>query len=106
MQNFIESDLEGVGEDDDFVLSDFLESYLNENRIADEGDDLYGLPFNKSTEVMIYNKTFFEHMNYTVPTTWDEVETLSKKILVDVAAKSAQCDYFWRRRKETFTISC
>jgi len=89
LQNFIESDLEGVGEDDDFVLSDFLESYLNENRIADEGDDLYGLPFNKSTEVMIYNKTFFEHMNYTVPTTWDEVETLSKKILVDVAAGKA-----------------
>ena len=89
LQNFIESDLEGVGEDDDFVLSDFLESYLNENRIADEGDDLYGLPFNKSTEVMIYNKTFFEHMNYTVPTTWDEVKTLSKKILVDVAAGKA-----------------
>ncbi|MDD3171277.1 MAG: extracellular solute-binding protein [Bacilli bacterium] len=89
LQNFIESDLEGVGADDDFVLDDFLESYLDENRIADEGDDLYGLPFNKSTEVMIYNKTFFNHMGYTVPTTWAEVETLSKQILVDVAAGKA-----------------
>lgn len=89
LQNFITSELEGVGEDDDFVLADFLESYLDENRIADEGSDLYGLPFNKSTEVMIYNKTFFEHMNYTVPTTWDEVKTLSEKILTDVAAGKA-----------------
>ncbi|HKM29208.1 MAG TPA: extracellular solute-binding protein [Bacilli bacterium] len=89
LENFIKSGVVGVGEDDDFVVEDFLTSYLDENRIADEGDDLYGLPFNKSTEVLIYNKTFFEHMKYTVPTTWAEVETLSRTILVDVAAGKA-----------------
>lgn len=89
LQNFIQSDEKGVGADDDFDIDDFLESYLDENRIADEGKDLYGLPINKSTEVMIYNKTFFDHLGYTVPKTWDEVETLCKKIIEDVKAGKA-----------------
>jgi multiple sugar transport system substrate-binding protein len=34
----------------------------------------------KSTEVLYYNKTFFEANNLTVPTTWDELEEVCKKI--------------------------
>ena len=38
------------------------------------------LPFNKSTDVLIYNKTFFDENNLSVPTTWDEMEQVSKQI--------------------------
>jgi len=39
-------------------LDDFVQAYLQENRQF--GGATYGLPFNKSTEVFIYNKTYFE----------------------------------------------
>lgn len=71
-------------EGDSFNLSDFIPSYLEENRIADNSNDLYGLPFNKSTEVMTYNKTVFDAMGYDVPTTWQGVVTLSEQIIKDV----------------------
>ena len=35
----------------------------------------------KSTEVLYYNKTFFEANNLKVPTTWAEMEDVCKKIL-------------------------
>lgn len=61
-------------------LNDFIDSYLAENRSFDVRGTLYGLPFNKSSEALIYNKTFFEEHNLKVPETWDEVEEVSKKI--------------------------
>ena len=73
-------------EGDSFDLDDFVESYLTENRIADGSDDLYGLPLNKSTEVLVYNKTVFDEMGYTLPTTWAELETLANKMIADVKA--------------------
>ena len=72
-------------------MSDFLPAYIHENRGFDSEfpDDIYGLPFNKSTEVMVYNKTAFEVLfgeNYLekVPTTWDEVDAVGKEILQKV----------------------
>ena len=45
------------------------------------GDGLmYTMPLSKSTEVLYYNKTFFEANDLKVPTTWDEMEALCKKI--------------------------
>ena len=76
-------DAEGV----EFNIDDFVGSYLEENRIADNSTDLYGLPLNKSTEVLTYNKTVFEAMNYTVPTTWQEIVALGNQIIADVKAK-------------------
>ena len=59
--------------------ADFIEGYYNEGK--EFGDDkMYTLPFSKSTEVLYYNKTFFEANNLTVPTTWDEMEEVCKKI--------------------------
>lgn len=59
--------------------SDFIEGYYNEG--AQFGDGLmYTMPFSKSTEVLYYNKTFFDANNLTVPTTWDEMEALCAKI--------------------------
>jgi multiple sugar transport system substrate-binding protein len=45
-----------------------------------------GLPFNKSTEVMVANQTFFNFMasidpTITIPQTWDQVRTVGEKIL-------------------------
>ena len=79
---------EFIKNDKDFNEDDFIESYLEENRIGvgEDSDKLYGLPYNKSTEVLVYNKTIFDAMGYTVPTTWKEVETLSAKILEDCEA--------------------
>ena len=71
---------------ENFDLDDFVQSYLPENQLADDNDDYYGLPLNKSTEVMIYNKTVFDAMEYDVPTTWDEVEALGLQIIEDAKA--------------------
>ena len=63
--------------------ADFLEGFYNEGRNFEKVngvDWMYTLPFSKSTEVLYYNKTFFEANNLKVPTNWDEVEDLCKKI--------------------------
>ena len=61
-------------------LDDFVPSFLAEGTIYDETGTYYSLPFNKSTEVMFYNKTFFDQNSLTVPTTWAEVRTVSQQI--------------------------
>ena len=59
--------------------ADFIEGYYNEGKQFGDGL-MYTMPFSKSTEVLYYNKTFFEANNLTVPTTWEEMETLCAKI--------------------------
>ena len=44
------------------------------------GDKIYGIPFNKSTEIIWYNKTLFNKLNLKVPTTYDELENVSEEI--------------------------
>ena len=61
-------------------IDDFIDGFYTEG--AQYGDSLmYTLPMSKSTEVLYYNKTFFEENNLTVPTTWEEMEATCKKIL-------------------------
>ncbi len=56
-------------------IADFIPGYYNEGKCY--GDDLmYTLPMSKSTEVLYYNKTFFEANGLTVPTTWEEMEAV------------------------------
>ncbi len=63
----------------------FYDDYMQENReIVD--DRLVGLPFNKSTEIMVVNKTFFEVANkldpeIVVPETWQELKVVGEKII-------------------------
>lgn len=52
---------------------DILEGYRKENSSYPDGK-FYSLPCNKSTEVLYYNKNFFEEHGLTVPTTWDELK--------------------------------
>ena len=60
-------------------INDFIAGYYNEGK--EFGDGLmYTLPLSKSTEVLYYNKTFFEKNNLQVPKTWDDLEALCKKI--------------------------
>ena len=60
-------------------IDDFIKGYYDEGKSF--GDDkMYTLPLSKSTEVLYYNKTFFEKNNLTVPTTWDEMEEVCAKI--------------------------
>ena len=60
-------------------FDDIAQAYRDENSQY-EGGKFYSLPFNKSTEVLYYNKTFFDENNLEVPTTWEELEEVSKTI--------------------------
>ena len=59
--------------------ADFIEGYYNEGKQFGDGL-MYTLPMSKSTEVLYYNKTFFEANGLTPPTTWEEMEALCKRI--------------------------
>lgn len=78
---------------DDLVLD--LEPYINHETLKfDNYDDIlpslrdaakidgkiYGMPFNKSTEVIWYNKTLFEELNLEVPKTYEEFAAVAKEI--------------------------
>ena len=61
-------------------IDNFIDGYYAEGKAF--GDDkMYTLPMSKSTEVLYYNKDFFEKNKLKVPTTWDELEETCKKIL-------------------------
>ena len=75
------------------LVSDLTDMVKGENGIEDYEDILpgvreeieidgkiMGLPFNKSTEVLWYNKTLFDELGLEVPTTFEELEEVSKKI--------------------------
>ncbi len=58
---------------------DFIAGYYNEGKQFGDGK-MYTLPLSKSTEVLYYNKTFFDAIGLKVPITWDEMEEVCKKI--------------------------
>ncbi len=60
--------------------ADFIEGYYNEGKQFGDGK-MYTLPMSKSTEVLYYNKTFFDANNIAVPTTWDELEATFEQIV-------------------------
>ena len=87
MDSLIASDIEVTRADGtteilgltDEQIADFIEGYYTEG--TQFGDGLmYTLPMSKSTEVLYYNKTFFDANGLTVPTTWDELEAVCAKI--------------------------
>ncbi len=87
LDQFIESTIEVTDADGNKTvlgltqeqIDDFIDGYYEEGRQF--GDDkMYTLPLSKSTEVLYYNKTFFEKNNISVPTTWAELEDVCKKI--------------------------
>ena len=85
LDNLIDSDI-AVGDKGEIIgltdeqRADFVESYYNEG-LAYGDDQMYTMPLNKSTEVLYYDKTFFEENGLTVPNTWDELWATCEKIL-------------------------
>ncbi|MDE5592989.1 MAG: extracellular solute-binding protein [Clostridiales bacterium] len=61
-------------------VNSFIPGYFMEGFQFGDESTMYTLPFSKSTEVLYYNKTFFEEHEIKVPTTWDEMETACAKI--------------------------
>ena len=60
-------------------IDNFIDGYYEEGRVYGDGK-MYTLPMSKSTEVLYYNKTFFEQHNLILPSTWDEMEALCAAI--------------------------
>ena len=69
-------------------IADYVDAYYDEGKQFGDGK-MYMLPFAKSTEVLFYNKDYFEANELKVPATWDEMETLCARILeIDTANKT------------------
>ncbi len=64
----------------DEQIDDFIDGFYNEG-MAYGDDHMYTMPLSKSTEVLYYNKTYFEANNISVPTTWEEIEAVCAKLL-------------------------
>lgn len=87
LDNLIDSKLEVTRADGtteilgltDEQKADFIEGYYKEGQQFGDGL-MYTMPFSKSTEVLYYNKTFFDANNIRVPTTWDELEQVCAMI--------------------------
>lgn len=63
---------------------DIVKSFLNDNNFNNK---LYGVPFNKSTEVLIYNKDYLDKVGSKVPETWDELKDAAKKTTTTINGK-------------------
>ncbi|NLI53791.1 MAG: extracellular solute-binding protein [Clostridiales bacterium] len=62
-------------------LADFFANYMAEVKTFGEEGTLYGFPTNKkTTDVLIYNKTYFDAKGWSAPTTWGQVVEYSKAI--------------------------
>lgn len=56
---------------------DILPSFRESSKIDGK---IYGMPFNKSTEVIWYNKTLFDELNIKPPTNYEELTKVAKEI--------------------------
>ncbi len=56
----------------------YVDGFWAEGTIYDSLGTMYSVPFNKSTEVLFYNKTMFDKYGWAVPKTWDDVVTVSQ----------------------------
>jgi multiple sugar transport system substrate-binding protein len=64
--------------------NDIVKSFLDDNTFNGK---LYGVPFNKSTEVLIYNKDYLDKVGEKVPQTWDELKEVAKETTTTINGK-------------------
>ncbi|MCK5867229.1 MAG: extracellular solute-binding protein [Mycoplasmataceae bacterium] len=87
LDGFVESEIWGVD------LTDFIDSYVAENKQYADGL-MYSMPYSKSTEMMVYNKTVFDHFEIELPTdrpvTWEELDVIADTIVGD---GPMQCEF-------------
>ena len=86
LDNFIESTIPdtlggGVLGLTQTEINNFIDAYYAEGTVFDAAGTMYTLPMSKSTEVLYYNKTFFDANGLTPPTTWAELEAVSAQIM-------------------------
>lgn len=61
--------------------ADFFQNYLDEVESFGGEGTMYGFPTNKkTTDIFVYNKTYFDEKGWSAPTTWDQVVEYSKVI--------------------------
>lgn len=61
--------------------ADFFQNYLQEVKSYGPEGTMYGFPTNKkTTDILVYNKTYFDAKGWSAPTTWDQVAEYSKII--------------------------
>ena len=70
---------EGILGFTDEEIANFIEGYYEEGLMfgdlnGDGKNEMYTLPYSKSTEVLYYNVEAFEKWGLAVPTTWDEMK--------------------------------
>ena len=59
--------------------NDFIDSYYNEGLVYGDGK-MYTMPLSKSTEILYYDKDFFDEHDLKVPTTWEEMWQVCEQI--------------------------
>ncbi|MGZ7445286.1 ABC transporter substrate-binding protein [Paenibacillus sp. TH7-28] len=64
--------------------ADIVKAFMDDN--AWDGKT-YGLPFNKSTEVLYYNQDYLDKFGLDVPATWDELKTAAAKLTSNINGK-------------------
>lgn len=64
---------------------DIIKSFIDDNTWKGK---VYGVPFNKSTEVLYYNKTYFDKMNVQIPKTWSDLQKAAKTLTTTIDGKS------------------
>lgn len=64
--------------------SDIVKAFMDDNTWDGR---LYGLPFNKSTEVLYYNQDYLDQFKLSVPATWDEVKAAAKTLTTTIGGK-------------------
>lgn len=76
-------------------LDDFVPGFLAENQQYLDGFT-YSMPFAKSTEMVVYNKTVFDHhgieLSMTEPLTWDDIEGFADTIQ---GTGDMQCEFIF-----------
>lgn len=76
------AEVEGKHDEDGTTVygaGDYVKQYWDEGS-SYQTAGVYSAPFCKSTEVLFYNKDFFDENSLTLPTTWEEMWTLCAKI--------------------------
>lgn len=74
------TDLTPYIENETLKFDDYEDILPSLREAATIEDKIYGMPFNKSTEVLWYNKTLLDELGLKVPTTYEELAEVSKTI--------------------------
>ncbi len=64
--------------------NDIVKSFLDDNTFNKK---FYGIPFNKSTEVLVYNEDYLDKVAAKVPQTWDELKDVAKETTTTINGK-------------------